>query len=127
MRMRRALILALVAMLALLPLGVAPAIAATGSTVLAQPPDPEEDDPGDPVGEEEAPLPGEELGEEGPGARDPEAETDPGAGEEGGAVEEGPVWTYQMARIGLVMVLLLLAGVAFTYWAFVARRQKVGE
>ncbi len=130
MRTRRALLLALVVTLAVLPMAAAPMVAAAGQAILAQG-DVDEDERGDPVGEEDAPLPGEEIGEEGSGARDPEAETGPGEAEEvegaegGEAAEEGPVWTYQMARIGLVLVLLLLAAVAFTYWAFVGRRQKV--
>lgn len=108
MRTRRTVMLALVVILGLLPMTLAPMMAAAGQAVLAQAePESESEDEG------------------GPGQQDPEAETGPGQGDEGGAEEQGPVWTYQMAWLGLGLVLLLLGGVAFTYWAFVARRQKV--
>lgn len=67
-------------------------------------------------------------GEEGSGEgqSDPDAET--GAGEEeaeGGATEEeGPPWTYQMARITIAMILLLIAGVGLLYHKLIATRQK---
>jgi hypothetical protein len=48
--------------------------------------------------------------------------------EEGGAVAEetGPPWTYQMARIALVLLALTLLGVAFAYYRFVAVRRREG-
>ena len=58
------------------------------------------------------------------GASDPEAET----GAEGGAVEEeeGPPWTYQMARITLVLLLLLFLAMGLLYWRLLASRQRAG-
>ena len=49
-------------------------------------------------------------------------------GSEGGeAVEEtGPPWTYQMARIALVLLALTILGVAFAYYRFVATRRREG-
>jgi hypothetical protein len=47
--------------------------------------------------------------------------------EEGGAAAEtGPPWTYQMARIALVLLALTLLGVAFAYYRFVAIRRREG-
>ena len=59
------------------------------------------------------------------GGGDSEAET--GAGEEEQASteeEEGPQWTYQMARITLVMLVLLLLAVGALYYRMVARKQR---
>ena len=64
-----------------------------------------------------------DLGEGGEG--EPGAET--GAGEEEQASteeEEGPQWTYQMARITLVMLMLLLLAVGALYYRMVARKQR---
>ena len=55
------------------------------------------------------------------------AESETGAGEEEQASteeEEGPQWTYQMARITLVMLVLLLLAVGALYYRMVARRQR---
>jgi len=46
--------------------------------------------------------------------------------EEGGTAEVGPPWTYQMARIALVLLALTLLGVAFAYYRFVAIRRREG-
>jgi len=47
--------------------------------------------------------------------------------EEGGAAAEtGPPWTFQMARIALVLLALTLLGVAFAYYRFVAVRRRDG-
>ena len=47
--------------------------------------------------------------------------------EESDAVEEtGPPWTYQMARIALVLLALTILGVAFAYYRFVATRRREG-
>jgi len=47
--------------------------------------------------------------------------------EEGEAsAETGPPWTYQMARIALVLLALTLLGVAFAYYRFVAIRRREG-
>jgi len=49
-------------------------------------------------------------------------------GSEGGeaAEETGPPWTYQMARIALVLLALTILGVAFAYYRFVATRRREG-
>ncbi len=48
--------------------------------------------------------------------------------EEGGeaAEETGPPWTYQMARIALVLLVLTILGVGFAYYRFVATRRRKG-
>ena len=70
---------------------------------------------------------GQESGGEGEGQDDPEAETGAGAGESEDAAEEtGPVWTYQMARIVVVMLVLLVAAIALLYWRLVGRRRRSG-
>lgn len=79
-------------------------------------------------GEEDA-QPGEEQqtgeseDEGGAGQDDPEAQTDPGEGGETES-ETGPPWTYQMARVGLLMGLLMLAFIALLYWRLVIRRAR---
>jgi hypothetical protein len=57
------------------------------------------------------------------GTEDEEGES---AEEGGGATETGPPWTYQMARIALVLLALTFLGVAFAYWRFVAMRRREG-
>ncbi len=49
-----------------------------------------------------------------------------GSEEGGAAAETGPPWTYQMARIALVLLALTLLGVAFAYYRFVAVRRREG-
>ncbi|MBA3290139.1 MAG: hypothetical protein H0U17_01455 [Actinobacteria bacterium] len=50
-----------------------------------------------------------------------------GGGAEGEAADEtGPPWTYQMARISLVLLALTLAGVFFAYYKFVVIRRREG-
>ena len=57
------------------------------------------------------------------GTEDEEGES----AEEGGATAEtGPPWTYQMARIALVLLALTLLGVAFAYYRFVSVRRREG-
>ena len=61
----------------------------------------------------------------GEGQKDPEAETDPGAGEDAPAEEEeGPPWTYQMARLSIGLVVLLCVGMALLYRKLIGSRQK---
>lgn len=60
------------------------------------------------------------------GAGDPEAETGAGGDEEAVAEEEGPPWTYQMARITLVLLLLLFLAMGLLYWRLLASRQRAG-
>ena len=56
------------------------------------------------------------------------AQEDSGSGQDGeGAAEEtGPVWTYQMARIVVVLLVLLVAAVALLYWRLVGRPRRNG-
>lgn len=61
----------------------------------------------------------------GEGQKDPAAETDPGAGKDAPAEEEeGPPWTYQMARLSIGLVLLLGGGMALLYRKMIGSRQK---
>ncbi len=61
----------------------------------------------------------------GEGQSDPEAETGAGEGEtEGAAEEEGPPWTYQMARLGLVILALMGAGLGLLYYRLIVIRQR---
>jgi len=57
------------------------------------------------------------------GTEDEEGES-PSEGD--AAAEAGPPWTYQMARIALVLLALTLLGVAFAYYRFVAIRRREG-
>jgi hypothetical protein len=59
----------------------------------------------------------------GKGQKNPEAETDPGAGEEA-EEEEGPPWTYQMARLSIGLILLLGGGIALIYRRLIGARQR---
>ena len=94
--------------------------ASTGPLLLAQETG---EDPGDAnVGEEEeAQQTGGEK-EDGGGAAE-----ESGAGEEesgGGASETGPPWTYQMARIALILTVLLGIGIALMYRRLIGTRQR---
>ena len=61
----------------------------------------------------------------GEGQSDPEAETETGEeGSEPAATETGPPWTYQMARIGLVLLVFLGLAIGAAYYRFVASRQR---
>lgn len=89
---------------------------ASDRVILAQDPNTEEDV----VGQEEE-AEGQESGNE------ENAPAESGADEgqtEGAAEETGPPWTYQMARLGILLVLLMILGVAFAYYRFVIRRQR---
>lgn len=66
-------------------------------------------------------------GEEGSGEgqSDPEAETGVEEGQTEEVVEEeGPPWTYQMARISIVLILFFGGGVGLLYYKLIASRQK---
>ena len=68
---------------------------------------------------------GESSDSGGEGQDDPEAET--GADEEAPVEEEtGPVWTYQMARMSVGLILLLGVGMALLYRRLIGGRQKTG-
>jgi hypothetical protein len=44
--------------------------------------------------------------------------------EGGGATETGPPWTYQMARVTVVLVVLLGLGLGLLYYRLVVRRRR---
>lgn len=56
---------------------------------------------------------------------DTEVGADEGSTQEGASeVEAGPLWTYQMARMSLALLLVLLLGAGFWYYRFVVTRQR---
>ena len=67
-----------------------------------------------------------EGGDEGGGGQS-EADAETGAGEEeaeGAATEEeGPPWTYQMAKISILLVLVFLIGMGVLYYRLIGSRQ----
>ena len=71
-----------------------------------------------------------EGGEEsdGEGQSDPDAETgaNQGQSEDAATEEEGPPWTYQMARISIALILLMMVVVGVRYYQMVASRQQKG-
>jgi hypothetical protein len=72
------------------------------------------------VGEEE-----EAEGQEEGAGGDPAEETGAEEGQTEPAAEEtGPPWTYQMARIGIVLLVFMALGVGLAYYRFVVRRQR---
>ena len=76
------------------------------------------------VAQEDAETEGEETEDE-EGQSDPEAETETGEeGSEPAETETGPPWTYQMARIGLVLLVFLALAIGAAYYRFVASRQR---
>ena len=54
-----------------------------------------------------------------------EAGAPAGEGEEA-TEEEGPPWTYQMARIGIVLMLLVGGLIGLMYYRMIVQRQKGG-
>ena len=67
-------------------------------------------------------------GGEGEGQSDADAETGAGSEEqadgEESAEEEGPPWTYQMARIGIVLMLVVGLLMGLLYYRMIASRQR---
>jgi hypothetical protein len=62
---------------------------------------------------------------EGEGASDADAETGAGEGEQEAATEEeGPPWTYQMARIGIALMLIVGLLMGALYYRMIASRQR---
>jgi len=100
MRARLAILIALMAMVSSVTALGSPAWSSTGPTLV------------------------QETEDEGGG----DSEEEEGGGSEGGeAVEEtGPPWTYQMARIAIVLLVLTILGVLFAYYRFVATRRREG-
>lgn len=130
MRTRLAILLALVLALPL-TLTLASPAAAAEHLVFAQEEGTEVGDPageGDPVGEEEGAEGGETNSKEGDGQSDADAET--GASEDEQAepaeVEAGPVWTYQMSKIVIVLLLFMAIGIFMAYRKLVVQRQRAG-
>lgn len=81
------------------------------------------------ISDEDSSEQGESGDTEGEGQSDPAAETGADEGEtaEGEATqEEGPPWTYQMARIGIVLMLLVGGLIGFMYYRMIVQRQKEG-
>jgi uncharacterized protein HemX len=59
------------------------------------------------------------------GEAETEAETGADQGETGSPAEEtGPPWTYQMARLGLLMLLALALGIAWWYYSLIVKRRR---
>jgi hypothetical protein len=113
MRARVVILMALV-VAASLP-DIAPAAAA--DLLLAQ----DANQEGDVVGNEE-----EAEGQEGSnqGGREESAEVGADEGETEGASETGPPWTYQMAWLGVLLLVVMVLGVGLAYYRFVVRRQR---
>ena len=78
---------------------------------------------GDPTGEEDT-TSTEEQGGGGKGQSDPAAES--GAKDEEAATETGPPWTYQMAWLGLALLIMIALGIGLAYRKLVVERQRVG-
>lgn len=117
MRSRATVILLVLVLGGAAALGTNVAALASEDVVLAQQPNQDQDTQG---GEGQDP-------DEGAGQDDPDAET--GASEEeteeGTSAEAtGPPWTYQMARISLVLLVLLALGLGYLYYRLVARRSR---
>ena len=113
----------LAAVLSLLVLFALPVSAAHARTVtLAQEVDTEEG-----AVDQEDESQGSESGNEteGEGQSDADAETGAGEGEQEAAVEEeGPPWTYQMARIGIGLMVIVGILMGLLYYRMIASRQR---
>lgn len=102
----------------------ASAAAADDHVILAQEPVPPEG--GEQAGEDEGAEQGEvQDRQDEEGQERPEAETGANEGEtEEAQTETGPPWTYQMAWLGLLLLLALFGGIALLYYRFVVLRQR---
>ncbi|MBA2725650.1 MAG: hypothetical protein H0U53_06650 [Actinobacteria bacterium] len=105
--------------------------AAAEHLILAQEEGSEQGDPagnGDPVGEEEGAEGGETNSEEGEGQSGADAETGVSEDEqtEPAEVEAGPVWTYQMSKIVIALLVLMALGIGAAYYKLVVQRQRAG-
>lgn len=111
MRARLAILpVLLVAVFALMP---ATAIASTGHRIYLT-----QADPGDESNEQS------NQGDQGESPK-PEVGADKDQSQEGTSeVEAGPLWTYQMARMSLALMLVLLLGAGYWYYRFVVRRRR---
>ncbi|MGH2753836.1 MAG: hypothetical protein ACRDLB_05325 [Actinomycetota bacterium] len=108
------LLIALAATFALLPA----AALAGGGAVVAQ----------EGVDESDESQGGETRNREGgEGQSDPDAETGAGEGENAPAAEEeGPVWTYQMSKILIALLVFMAIAVGLAYYKLVVQRQRAG-
>jgi len=127
MRTRLAILLALVLAF---PVALALPAFAADNPILAQEAPGAEDPAGDadPADQDDESQGGEVNSEEGDGQSDADAET--GASEdeqtEPAEVEAGPVWTYQMSKIVIVLFVLMMVGIAMAYRKLVVQRQRAG-
>lgn len=128
MRSRLAILISLVALLATAP-NAAPMAHAKQQVWLVQDTGGgqegvgEEDEANENTGQDTGTTGNEEQGQEGQG--DPETESGASEEESESATEEaGPPWTYQMARIALVLLALTLVAVFLAYQRFVIRRRR---
>ena len=103
MRRLVALVVPLVMMLGILLPAMAPGARAKGTTLL---------------------LAQEEETEGKGGGGQPAEETGAGEGETEAPEETGPPWTYQMARMSLLILLVLFGAIGLAYYRFVARRRR---
>lgn len=113
MRSRLAMVLSLVLVLGSFALLGSPASAAAVVTLAQEQP-----------GEDAETQGGEGQDEGGAGQDDPAAETGADEGQTEEVAEEGPPWTYQMARITLALLALLGLALVLLYYRLVAQRRK---
>ncbi len=122
MRPRLTLLVLGVLALAVLPLGAA--AADEGATLhLAQ------TGGGDPNTEADEQQGAETNNQDEAGQSDPDAETGAGQDEQQPGTNEGeagPVWTYQMSKIILVLLVFVFLGIAAAYYRLVHQRQRAG-
>ncbi len=117
--LRSRLIVSILAALAVVFLVIPTPVFGAPARVLAQAGEGDED-----TGTEEGSETEGETGG-GEGQSDPETETETGGeGSEPAETETGPPWTYQMARIGLVLLVFLALSIGLAYYRFVASRQR---
>ena len=90
---------------------------------LAQPPGTNEDDEGVVTEEDETQQSDAESDGEGQSSTEAETGADEGETAEGTA-EEGPPWTYQMARLGIILLVLVGALIGLMYRKMIVLRQR---
>lgn len=120
MRARLVILLSLVpVMTALTPLPAHAGRAAGGALVLAQ------TQGGDLSGQDNT-AKGQEgqQGSSGKGQGAAGAQTGAGGQTEGGASATGPPWTYQMARLSVLLLILLALSIGLNYRRLVTKRQR---
>ena len=116
----RSAILPVALALTLLALGLGAGVAIAAPRLLAQ--DVSDDANEADVGKED--VSGGDAGE-GEGQSDADAETGAGEGETGeAATEEGPPWTYQMARIAIALLVLVAGALGLLYYRLIVQRSR---